>query len=357
MATNSFPPKLTFFERLDLIPANLSLVAAAVYAAIAGIFRGKSGARYYGKHIHYAVIRRMLWRLSIRQNQYLNPSTNQVYETFAKTKGFPAQTVQLDHGAQGHWIGNKDAKNVLIYYHGGGFAVSANLAYFHLLSDIMDELNADGKDVAVFFLTYTLTPHAVYPTQMRQSVEALRYILQKTDREPQNVIIGGDSAGGNLTLSTLAHLSHPHEAIQPLEVSSPLAGAFTIAPWVSFSQDFPSVKENQNKDMITSHSATIWSDAYLAGQKPDNYNQPLLAPAEWWKDAKANSVLILAGSDEILLSCINEFVEKFKAAVPNTTYIVGQDEPHVGPIISRMLGDFTEGQTTKGWKSWLSARL
>ena len=50
--------------------------------------------------------------------RYLDPPTNVVYETFAKSKGFTPQTVTLDHGALGHWIGNKDAKNVLLYYHG-----------------------------------------------------------------------------------------------------------------------------------------------------------------------------------------------------------------------------------------------
>lgn len=66
---NTYPPKLTLFERLDLIPAGLSLIAVGIYAALTGIFRGKSGAKAYSKHISYAVIRRMLYRFSTRQNQ------------------------------------------------------------------------------------------------------------------------------------------------------------------------------------------------------------------------------------------------------------------------------------------------
>lgn len=200
---------------------------------------------------------------------------------------------------------------------GGGFAMSANPAYFQILKGIIDELNTAGKDVAVFMLTYTLTPHAVYPTQMKQAVEALRYIFG-TGRSPSNVVIGGDSAGGNLTLAVLSHLSHPHDAIKPLEMSEPLAGAFTIAPWVSFSPDFPSVKANSSKDIISGDVASRWGSSYLAGQEKDNYNQPLLAPAEWWTDIKASSLLVIAGSDEILLSCIEEFVEKLKVRISPT---------------------------------------
>lgn len=69
---NAYPPKLTLLERLDLIPANISLIAAGIYAALTGIFRGNSGAKVYSKHISYAVIRKMLQRLSTRQNQYVS---------------------------------------------------------------------------------------------------------------------------------------------------------------------------------------------------------------------------------------------------------------------------------------------
>jgi hypothetical protein len=33
-------------------------------------------------------------------------------------EGRQAQTVTLKHGGRGHWIGNPNAKNVVIYYHG-----------------------------------------------------------------------------------------------------------------------------------------------------------------------------------------------------------------------------------------------
>lgn len=71
MVSPSYPPKLTVLEKLDLIPAHLSLLGAVLYASITGIFRGKGGAKYLGKHIQFAFMRRMLWRLSTRQAQYV----------------------------------------------------------------------------------------------------------------------------------------------------------------------------------------------------------------------------------------------------------------------------------------------
>jgi alpha/beta hydrolase fold len=271
-----------------------------------------------------------------------------VYETFAKAKGFTPQTVTLNHGALGHWIGNKDAETILVYYHGmenlpnaigyprkwkensdlkdceissvnipstgGGFGLPASIWLFHVLSDILDELKAAGNDAAIFILTYTLTPHAVYPTQMKQAVEALRYIIRDVGRSPANVFIGGESAGGNLTLAVLSHLSHPHKEIEPLEISEPLAGALVIAPWVSFSEDFPPVKENAHKDILWLPSLTQWSSAYLAGRMGDNYSEALVAPVEWWKDVKAKDVLFVVGGDEIFLSSVECFVNKFRVS-------------------------------------------
>jgi acetyl esterase/lipase len=195
---------------------------------------------------------------------------------------------------------------------GGGFAVAANIAYFELFNTIIEELNAAGKDIAIFWVTYTLTPHAVYPAQMRQSVEALRYIIKDANRAPANVFIGGDSAGGNLVFTVLSHLSHPHPEIEPLELSENLGGALAMAPWVSFSQDFPSMKENAYKDMLPLETLKNWSDLYIAGAKGDNYNQALLAPAEWWSGLKANHVLIVLGGDEVFRSSIEQFAERLK---------------------------------------------
>ena len=198
---------------------------------------------------------------------------------------------------------------------GGGFAVPMGLAYFETLYAILTDLQDAGKDVAFFVVTYTLTPHAVYPTQIKQAVEAVRYILQDRANPPSNTFIGGDSAGGNLTFAVLSHISHPHPEIEHLELSEPLGGAFAIAPWASFRQDFASMKDNVNKDMLTPGTLKRWSDLYIAGQEGDNYNQPMLAPVEWWSGLKVDEILVVAGSDELLLGGIEEFLKKLKVSL------------------------------------------
>jgi hypothetical protein len=50
--------------------------------------------------------------------RYLGPPTAKSYELCAQERGFATEIVPLSHGAQGFWIGSKDARNVVIYYHG-----------------------------------------------------------------------------------------------------------------------------------------------------------------------------------------------------------------------------------------------
>ena len=184
-------------------------------------------------------------------------------------------------------------------------------------SHVIDTLSAEGHDIAFFLVTYSLTPHAVYPTQLRQAVEALRYILTETNRDPANVIVGGDSAGGNLALAVLLHLSHPHPEIEPVCDVAPLAGLFAFAPWVSFAGEGASMRENQYKDMIGPEILDRWSRLYLGaeGKEGDAWSEPSRAPIEWWRDAKVKEVLILAGKDEILFDPIDAFVKKFQVCM------------------------------------------
>jgi acetyl esterase/lipase len=177
------------------------------------------------------------------------------------------------------------------------------------------DLSANGHDVAIFFLAYTLTPHATYPAQLRQAVEALRYILTETNRSPSNVIVGGDSAGGNLAFAVLLHLSHPHPEIEPVAISTNLAGVFGFAPWVSFRTDGASMDANRYRDVIPPDALKRWSSAYLASRESDAWSEPALAPVEWWAGAKTDQVLILAGQHEILFSAIDDFAERFKVFV------------------------------------------
>lgn len=54
----------------------------------------------------------------LTQRRYVMPPSNKIYDLYIrKTRQMP-QTVDLGHGALGHWVGDKNADNVLVWYHG-----------------------------------------------------------------------------------------------------------------------------------------------------------------------------------------------------------------------------------------------
>lgn len=239
-----------------------------------------------------------------------------MYETYARSRRVAPQTVDLGcHGAKGHWIGSKDAKHVLIWYHGGGFCLPANVGYFKFLDDLVKCSSAMGKDLAVFVLTYTLAPHAHYPTQLTQAVEALRFIISEPGRRPSNIFLGGDSAGGNLAIGVLSHLAHTHPEIAKLELGESLAGVAVIAPWTSLDESNSDRKEYSGGDVITPYVGRPWSRYYLGGATRDYYTDASDAPSSWFQTYPVNKLLVLCGANEILRSTIEKFATKLKVGL------------------------------------------
>lgn len=198
------------------------------------------------------------------------------------------------------------------------------MGYFKFLERLV--ASSHLKDIAVFVLTYTLAPHAQYPTQIVQSVGALRYIVTQSGRRPGHVILGGDSAGGNLAVGVLSHLAHPHPAVAKLDLSEPLGGLALIAPWTSLDSQ-PSENLDCRGDIITPYVAGPWSRAYLGDSNRDYYTDPSTAPSTWFRDFPVEKVLILAGQNEIMLRDIEAFAENFVVR-PTSTAMANLENGH-----------------------------
>jgi hypothetical protein len=66
----------------------------------------------------FAALREILSGFSTEEGQYLSPPTDKVYKSVAKSKKWKEHSVDLEHGAKGHWLGHHDAKYVMVYFHG-----------------------------------------------------------------------------------------------------------------------------------------------------------------------------------------------------------------------------------------------
>ncbi|OAR00664.1 hypothetical protein LLEC1_04826 [Akanthomyces lecanii] len=349
--------KLSFFGYLDMIPGLAAIVATAFASFVTGFFRTERDSKTYHLHIANTVLRKATHRLEPLQLQLVSPNTDIIYQRYARSRNFEPDTVALAHGAQGHWVGNKNATNVLIWFHGGGFCLPANIGYFKFFERLLKDVNATGGDLCIFAVTYTLAPHGRYPVQLTQSVEALRHVLAHTGRSPGSVLVAGDSAGANITVGVLSHLAHPHPSIEPVHLAGPLAGAATIAPWVSLHPDLSGLDIYDGGDIVTTFVGEKWSKELMGDAEPDNYTDAIDAPDSWFETYPVKKMLILAGENEILLPMIEAFYDKVKVGYPSVEFFKGKGESHVAPVYNIYVGDNTETEQGKRLKTWLTELL
>ncbi|KAI9812883.1 MAG: hypothetical protein M1827_004401 [Pycnora praestabilis] len=350
-------PQLSFGEKLGLVPVILRTLTTAIVSIFAAPLRGESGAPTVFRHVAYAAVRQITATASIAQTQYLSPTTEEQYLTLAKQKGFQPDTVRLQDGTKAHWVGNKGAEKVMVYCHGGGYALPATPAHLQFLWEIKTLLSDLGSDVAILILSYTLAPERQYPRQLEQGVETLRYVIETMGKAPSNVVLAGDSAGGNLALAVLSHVSHKHPSIQPISLSEPLRAAILISPWCTFADSADAIKRNANKDCTSYPALRKWSDAFMGSAPSDYYNQPHTAPGSWWEGLKVSEVLILAGADELLVDDIKALAGRIEEVHEKTTTIVTQGESHDAPILDLAFGYKEPGEQMNAINSWISPRL
>jgi acetyl esterase/lipase len=224
---------------------------------------------------------------------------------------------------------------------GGGFIIPASRGHmkfqFSLQRTVSTSLRP-GDDMSILSLHYTLAPGSPYPTQLSQAVSALNYLISTESRNPDSIIVGGDSAGGNLAAALLLHLAHPKPGVPELRLEGglKLRAAVLISPWVSFDVEGESFRENRERDYVTIRSLTRARNAYLKGiggggkndrdvrgvelelkgdmekreEKRNVYAEPILALREWWRDVGervVGNVLVWGGGNEVFIDEIRRF--------------------------------------------------
>jgi acetyl esterase/lipase len=223
--------------------------------------------------------------------------------------------------------------------------------------------------VSILLLAYDLAPEHTYPTQLKQAIELLRYLVETNGRDPSDLVIGGDSAGGNLTIGVLSHLAHPHAEIQPLALPAKIHAALLISPWASLTQTHtPAFVTNAERDMFDARALKRWSAAFLGSTSPfagDFYSEPILAAPDWWTPVAdvVGDVLIWGGDNEILIDGILAFSEKFTkgfgAKGGSVHTVVTPKAGHVEMIAERILG--YKGDTGTGShqvvQAWVKSQL
>lgn len=86
--------------------------------AVTSAFRGGKGAPTYKRDVLYGGLRAIVSEVSTEQGQFFLPSTEAVYNHVCRIRHQKPDIIDLGRGAKGLWIGSREAKFVMLYFHG-----------------------------------------------------------------------------------------------------------------------------------------------------------------------------------------------------------------------------------------------
>ena len=217
----------------------------------------------------------------------------------------------------------------LLYFHGGGF-VNPLRGAAHMPFIMRCAAACRAKKVAI--LEYSLAPEHPYPAQLIQCVAALRYVLQEMRVGPEDIVLAGDSAGGQLVGALLAHLTQPSPYAIPVKIEGRFRAALFVSPFVRLptSTDVGSYESNMGRDYL-SRAQVNGFDAAWKGKKDDIWANlcGFRISGQVWKKVFARDsrglvrkALITVGTAEVFLDCCREFAQEHVGA---ETIRVGRD--------------------------------
>ncbi len=237
---------------------------------------------------------------------------------FAK---FPADTdcrpVDAD-GIPAEWIETPETDfGVLFYLHGGAYAIGSIKSHRKFVAQLAHATRLRG-----LVINYRLAPEHPHPAALEDAVTAYRWLLAE-GVDPSQIIIAGDSAGGGLTLATLATLRDAGDALP--------AGAVCFSPWADLTNTAASFQSKAKDDSMLSFDKLEMYAAYYADEqdRTSPYISPLYADFSGFPP-----LLIHVGADEVLLDDSTRVAVKAEKAGVDVILEIWDGLFHVFPMLS-----------------------
>lgn len=188
-------------------------------------------------------------------------------------------------------------RRVILYCHGGGYT-SGGLGFSKVLASKLTR--ATGLDVLAF--DYRLAPEHPYPAAVEDAQAAWDHLM-RLGFGARDVVLAGDSAGGNMALVLCLKLRAEGRM---------LPGALLLmSPWTDMTCSGESLTERADIDpVLTPEYIYAVREAYAGDLDPAQPElSPLLADL-----AGFPPTLIQVGTHEILFSDAERLAERMKAA-------------------------------------------
>jgi monoterpene epsilon-lactone hydrolase len=212
-----------------------------------------------------------------------------------------------------------DTSKVLLYTHGGGFAVGSASSHRKLAAHV-----AKALGVTAFVLDYRRAPEHPHPAQVEDGVSAFTALTER-GIAAQDITTIGDSAGGNLAVAIPLALR---------EKGMPLPGrVIAFSPWLDMENSGETLLTNSATDALISVPLL---EGMIAGVLADGRIDPR-APLANPLHADLTGLpklYVNAGSVECLVDNATRLAEKAEAAGVEVTLSVVEGMQHVFPFLA-----------------------
>lgn len=214
-------------------------------------------------------------------------SQDHIGAIFSNNKEIEYRDLDIE-GMHGEWVCVNRAhmkKNVILYCHGGGYSTGSCLYARTLTAKLAA---STSMDVCCF--DYRLAPEHPYPAALEDAMKAWNYLML-LGYGARDVIVAGDSAGGNLALA-LVHKLKSEERILP-------RGLVLMSPWTDLTLSGKSHVTKADIDPVLDREyVERMGEDYAAGaDRKDCLISPLFGDFEGFPPT-----YIQVGEHEILLS-------------------------------------------------------
>lgn len=217
---------------------------------------------------------------------------------------------ELLAGVDCYWFvpKNKVSNEVVIYLHGGSFALGSLQSHKALVTHFASSLKK-----SIVFVDYALAPENPYPKGVNDIYSVYSAILNKFAKS--KIYLIGDSAGGGLAVSSI-------EEILSKGLKLPDA-VILISPWLDLACDNPSYVKRRSLDPILTREVL---QQYASYYTPENLKQ---ADPSQLKFTTFPPAFILVGSNEILFDDAKNFYESIKPIQTKTWMKEYENQNHV----------------------------
>jgi acetyl esterase/lipase len=245
------------------------------------------------------------------------------------------------NGVPGEWsiASGSDAARVLMFFHGGGYCSGSILSHRRMVTEA-----GRAARMRTLAVAYRLAPEHPYPAAHEDAMTAWRFL--RTQGIPaRNIAVGGDSAGGNLTITLFNRLRSAGEE-QP-------ACAWLASPWTDLTMSGPSLETKDAVDPLI-RKAYLEELASAYAPAPVDRKAPLISPL--FADLHGfPPTLIQVGSEETLLDDAVRFARAAGSAEVNVTLQIWPHMIHAWPMWNAKLEDGRQALSQAGQfiRRWL----